>query len=214
MRHENKEIREDGAMKSFVILGAVALLVLVGVPMAAQATVTGVSMGGHGTAGINADGSVTSQMDAAWDPNGGPIIKVFSTDGKAGIITLTETIHNSGTVAWTDWHEQLLVPGESGTGWVPSPDTDNLWWGDGNNPGNEPNTNPPSTWDVDHPNDVMSFWFPATPVHPSQFLVITKDILVPEGMTTFAIAEWPTVPEPSVMVLAGFGVLALLKRRK
>ena len=201
-------------MKRFLILGALAMLVLIGAPMAAQATVTGVSMGGHGSAVINADGSVDISMDAAWDPSAGPIIQIFGTDGQPGIIHLTETIHNSGTVPWTDWHEQLLVRDADGTGWVPSPDTDNLWWGDGFNAGNAPNTNPPSTWAVDHPNDVMSFWFPTTPVFPSQFLVITKEILVPEGMTTFAIAEWPTVPEPSIMVLAGFGVLALLKRRK
>jgi len=201
-------------MKRFLILSVLALFVLLCAPMAAQATVTGVSMGGHGTADISADGSVTIEMDAAYDPTGDPIIKIFSTDGQPGIITLTESIHNSGTVPWTDWHEQLLVKSADGTGWVPSPDTDNLWWGDGINAGKAPSTNPPGTWAVDHPNDVMTLWFPKTPVFPSQKLIITKEILIPEGMTTFAIAEWPTVPEPSVMLLAGFGVLALLKRRK
>ena len=202
-------------MKRFLILGVLALVVILSAPMAAQATVTGVSMGGHGTAQINADGSVDINMDAAYDPSGGPIIKIFSTDGQPGTITLTETIHNSGTVPWTDWHEQLLVPGADGTGWVPSPDTDNLWWGDPNvNGGQQAHSNPPSTVQIDHPSDVIEFYFPTTPVFPSQTLTITKDILVPEGMTTFAIAEWPTVPEPSIMVLAGFGVLALLKRRK
>ena len=188
------------------------MLVLIGVPMSAQATVTGVSVGGATIGVISADGSVSLEFDAFWDPNGEPIIKVFTTDGLAGVVTLTETIHNSGTVAWTDWHEQLLVRDSAGTGWLPSPETDNLWWGDGVNPGNAGQSNPPGTVSVDHPNDIISFWFP--PVLPSQYLVITKDILIPAGMQTFAIAEWPTVPEPSVMVLAGFGVLALLKRRK
>ena len=201
-------------MKRFLILSALALVVLIGVPMAAQATVTGVSMGGAGSAVVNADGSVTIEMDAYWDPNGEPIIKIFNTDGQAGTVTLTETIHNSGSMPWVDWHEQLLVPGDgTSSGWVPSPDTDDLWWGDpSRNSGQQAHSNPPGNVDIDHPTDVISFWFP--PVANSQFLVITKDILIPEGMTQFAIAEWPTVPEPSVMLLAGFGVLALLKRRK
>ena len=206
-------------MKRFVILTIAALFVVVGASAFAQTggLMTGVTIDnpyGDSFVQISADGTVNIELDAYFDPYGPPILKIFTTNGQPGIITLTETIHNSGTVPWTDWHEQLLVPGADGTGWVPSPDTDNLRWGDGNNPGNAPNTNPPSTWAVDHPNDVMSFWFPTTPVFPSQFLVITKEILVPEGMTTFAIAEWPTVPEPSMMLLAGFGLLALLKRRK
>ena len=140
--------------------------------------------------------------DVIWDPNGGPIIKQFSVTGP-GDITWTETIHVGGTVPWTDWDEQIMVPDGTG-GWMPSPDNDLLEW-------ISPTTvnQPSDVTDVEAIDLLVIDFFP--PLLPSTILQITKTISVPNQMT-FQIWEWPTIPEPS-MALMGIGLLALIRRK-
>jgi len=202
-------------MRWFAVLAVATLALLMAVP--GLAAVTGVTI--DNPTGLPADAVITGPdsveitIDTFYDPDAPPIIKVFELDGVGGIIHLVENIHVGGGTPWTDWHEQLLVPDGAG-GWMVSPDSDNLWWGDPTRNDGEPATsNPPSNIGIDHPSDLIGFWFDC-PLVPSSFITITKDILVPEGMQTFAIAEWPTVPEPSLMVVFGVGLLALLKRSK
>ena len=152
--------------------------------------------------------------DVIWDPAGTPIIKVFhmqpGTPG--GTIILRETFHVGGNVPLTDWDEQLMVP-DAAQGWVVSPDNDKLFWEDGlSGIGNAPWSNQPGNWSIDHPNDLAVFDF-IPPAAPSTNVQISKEILVPGGMPTFAVFEWPTVPEPTIG-LAGLGLLALIRRKK
>jgi len=124
---------------------------------------------------------------------------------------LVETFHWHQPPPMTDWDEQLMVP-DGADGWAVSPDDDDLWWGDGVNSGNPPQSNQPGNWDIDHPTDLARIIF-NPPVQPSTMVTITKDILVPQGMQRFAVFEWPTIPEPSLVLLA-LGLLGLKLRRK
>lgn len=146
--------------------------------------------------------------DVAWGDSAGPIIKKFTMTG-AGNITLVETIHVSGTVAWTDWDEQIMVPGPVAGTWVPSPDTDLLEW---IAPVTVVGAGAGWTWTDDEPNDILVIDF-NPPVVPSTDLTITKTIANPNGVPVFQIWEWPTVPEPSI-ALVGIGLLGLMRRKK
>jgi len=144
----------------------------------------------------------------AWAPNAPPILKIFNTNRVAGLVTLHEKIHNAGNVAWTDWDEQLMVPDGTG-GWVVSNDFDNLFWN-----GATVIDPPGATVTIDEPIDLMVIDF-SPPVPPSSVIVIDKQIQVPQGMQTFAVAEFPTVPEPSsVLLLLGSGLVGVLGFRR
>ena len=154
--------------------------------------------------------------DVAWDPTGGPIIKVFDTDPATpgGILHLHETFHVGGNVPFTDWDEQLMVWDPLIAGWVVSSPTDKLEWGTGSNGAAAPTANQPGNWSLDPLTDLLVFDF-VPPVVPSTLVTIDKEILVPDGFGRFAVFEWPTVaiPEPTIG-LAGLGMLALIRRKK
>jgi len=169
-------------------------------------------------------------LDVWYIPGAGPIIKEITTNGESGIIHLTETIHIGSPaagagVAIHDWHEQLMVEDVSGA-WVPSPDGDGLWWGNYTNDGAFPIVveDLQAQITIDEPSDAVNIIF-SEPLVYCNTVTIKKDILVPAGPRsfcyppvssyTFAIYEWPTtIPEPSMMVMVGFGLLALRFRRK
>ena len=155
--------------------------------------------------GFNGDTAFVELGDVWWDPNMPPIWKIFNTDGVGGIIHLTETFHVAGTVPFTDWDEQLMVLDATGA-WVPSPETDGLIWTGGH-------SNPPGTVTIDQPNDIIVIaWQPGLP--PSTNVTIQKDIFVPDGLRTFAVAQWPTVPEPSLLSISGMAVFGILMYRR
>ena len=199
-------------MKWFSGFGIAVLAVMLAGPSFALVTDVLIDPSNAGYGEIVGPNMVEIFLDIGYDPDAGPVKKVFNTDGMGGIITLVENIHVGPGPCWTDWHEQLMVLNAAGD-WVVSPDTDNLWWGNGVNGGDPATSNPPADIQLDHPRDLLAFYW-VCPLPPSTNITITKDILVPEGMQTFAVWQWPTIPEPSVMLLAGLGLLALLKRRK
>jgi len=86
-----------------------------------------------------------------------------------------------------------------------SPD-DGLVWLNGQ-------SNPLGTVTIDGTIDkVVIKWDPAQ--QPGTDVFIQKDIYVPEGITTFAISEWPTVPEPSMLALGGISLIGMLTLRR
>jgi hypothetical protein len=157
----------------------------------------------YGTPGhqFTGDTAIAELGDVWWSPTAPPIWKIFTTDGTGGTIHLSETFRVSGDVPFTDWDEQLMVQDGTG-GWVPSPETDGLIWLGGQ-------SNPPGTVTIDEPNDIIVIkWQP--PLPPGTNVLIQKDIFVPEGIRTFAVAQWPTVPEPSMYAFGGIALLGML----
>ena len=149
------------------------------------------------------------------------IWKYFYYNGVEGVVHLREIIYVVGGINVTDWHEELWAMDSSGTGtWIPSPNNDDLWWGDGSNGGAAPQvtTHPGAQIIIDHPNDAVDFYFtnlidPANGAPNGQVIIIEKDILVPVCGTKFAIVQWPTTPEPSIILIA-LAALPFIRRKK
>ena len=193
-------------MRSFMFLAM--FLFVVFVASSAFPVIIGVDVSSpYGPVGVQFGGDIAELNfgDVWWDPSIPPIWKYFTTDGTETIIHLLEAFHVSGDVPFTDWDEQLFVQDATG-GWVPSPDTDGLEWLGAQ-------SNPQGTVTIDQPNDIIVIeWNPALP--PCTDVVIQKEIFVPEGIRYFAIAQWPTVPEPSMLVLGGISLLGLLAYKR
>lgn len=162
-----------------------------------------------GSASIDQFGDVTITGSTSYDPNADPILKIFTVDGTGAFFRLDELITNNGPTPWTDWHEELLVSDGQG-GWTPSTPGDGLFF-----EGvflNSPGGNVQGGF-----GDDMADIFFDNPVLPGQSIDITKYIAVPNGMTEFAIAEYPTVPVPAAVWLFGSGLIGLIgiaRRRK
>ena len=165
---------------------------------------------------------VTIEMDVWYEEGAEPIFKEFSTNGKSGIIHLTEIIHVQGDIPLTDWHEQLYM--KKCDEWVVSSDNDGLWWGnstsshDGND-GDFPVVEPEAEVVINEDQDMVNVFF-VNPVEGGFDIRIEKDILVPYECRAyqFAIAEWPTadppIPEPSMAIVLLTGLLTRRLRRK
>ena len=194
-------------MKWFVVLAGVVSAMLVAVPASAiliqsASTTQGViSITGGGT-------ELVYEAHIVADPNGDPIMKVIETDGSGGTIPLTELLTIDPGPSLADWHEQLMVFTALG-GWVESPDDDGLYWEWVSV------VDPVLPITVSNTGDLASMVW-GDPLPPGTSIHIEKGIVVPAGMQTFAIMEWPTViPEPATLSLVAAGaVLALLRRRK
>ena len=195
-------------MKKLIIVTMVAAVMAIAANVLATQYDFNVVFGSDGNAYVD-----INLGDVIWDPTGGPIIKVFKMQPgtTGGTLHLRETFHVGGNVPLTDWDEQLMVIDAVGL-WMVSPDYDNLLWEDGTLGGNAPWSNQPGNWSIDHPNDLAVFDF-VPPAVPSTNVQISKEILVPAGMATFAVFEWPTVPEPTIGLI-GMGLLALRRRKK
>lgn len=101
-----------------------------------------------------------------------------------------------------------MVPNPLG-GWMESPEDDGLSWA-------VVSLSYPVGTSVGLGNDgeLATVWW-GDPLPPGTAIEIVKHIDVPAGMEAFAIMEWPTVvPEPSVMVLVGLGLLGLIRRAR
>jgi hypothetical protein len=145
-----------------------------------------------------------SQADKIW--------KYFYLNGVEGVVHLREIIYVVGGIDITDWHEELWVYKTKTRSWVPSPNDDGIWWGDGNNGGAAPQITPGAQVVIDHPNDAVDIYF-TKPQSEGQIIIIEKDILVPACETLFAIVQWPTVPEPSITLIA-LAALPFIRRKK
>lgn len=156
---------------------------------------------------INGPGPIPIDLDV----NGLPWRKALTSSGNGffgGSILMRETIINSGTEPWTDWHEIDAKVGSHGTAWNSVTDvringTSILF--------NATVTG--NTIDLD------SFSQPALPGDvleiDKQLDALTRNVVGP-GVLVASILEYPTtIPEPSGMmlaVLAGGGLLCVRPR--
>lgn len=134
-------------------------------------------------------------------PNGGPVVApaFFSSQ-------IHESLLVSGSKPWTDWHEDLLVPGWS---WYPVSFQVN-----GGPASNLTISNTPGTTTT---GGSISYFF--DPVLPGSTVDILKRLVFDAGIpgTVYTgqihVAEYPT-PEPATMFLLAGGALALSRRRR
>ena len=192
-------------MKKFLVVAVFCFSII----LAGEALATDVAGGPYQGTVVN--GYIDFDLGTViWDPEAPPIIKIINTDGTAQTVTLVENIHVGGPIPWTDWDEQLMVSDGAG-GWVYSPDDDELEWVAPVTVAGLP-AGTTCDWNDNEPIDLLVINFnPPLPI--STQLTITKTIFVPEGMNQFAVFEWPTVPEPSIALMA-LGLLALRFRKK
>jgi hypothetical protein len=152
---------------------------------------------------------ISSPFEIYFDPTKGPWDKTFTNF--TWPLHITENIHVSQGVAWTDWDEKILTDG-----WIwasnPSPQVDLTG-----------NTIGQVIGDISADGHTVVFDF-SPALQPCTYLTITKTLVwtgggdpgvVPGPVT---IAEWPTVPEPGTLVLLLAGGVALAatewRRRK
>lgn len=180
--------------------------------------------------------------NVAFDPAAGPWLKRLINGGQSHNsgqnVPIIETFTNTGTLAWTDWHEEVRsrtqIPGgpgdepgflfregsvsiaaDFGGGFVPLADgvdytlVPTLYSGVPE-PGNNFN------WEA-----VSVFFAPNRLIAPGNRLRIEKSIFEVFGdadpwrpQEEAILAQYPTVPEPSSALLAVVGVLVAGFRRK
>lgn len=118
--------------------------------------------------------------------------------------TLHEFLITSGTLSWSDWHEQILTPGWSFANVVLGVNG----WG-----------TPAGFSVVNTPGNALqggsvSFYF--NPIPPNTFVQIQKTLVyngpVPATFSSIAIDQYPT-PEPATMSLLALGGAAVMRRR-
>ena len=156
-------------------------------------------------------------QDVYYDPDAGPWHKTLTLTTPAAvgtIFTLTENLHVGGgplgtAPAWTDYHEEILTPGWT---WSPNGPTGQYPWGFTalNWVGSAVYVIPLGNTKVD--------WTFNPPLPVCTDLTITKYLVYNGGagadpLAPIIIAEYPTVPEPSSIVLLIVGAISALAYR-
>ena len=153
-------------------------------------------------------------IDIAYDAAAGPIVKVFQiTSPVYHHLHIVEYLEVAGP-AIHDWHQILMVPDGEG-GWTPSGNYDDLWWSCRAGVTPWPDVTPaPSSIDVVNvPDDTLTvYWDEGLP--DGTQIILDFWVTVPADLTTFAIFQYPTTPEPATAALLGLGLAALWRRRR
>ena len=196
--------------KSLGVVGAAALMALAS--SAAHAGIdyaydfSYVSGGYTMTSNVVDANNVTFDISTSYFDNYNPINKGLGTDGVAGTVTLTETITNTGSAAWTSWSEALWENvGDTSTG--PGTPGPNVSWG-------TLASSVAGSFSVNSTTGLAVFNF-GTALGLGQSVVLTKQINYGDNVAEIGISEAP-VPEASTygMMLAGLSLVSFVARRK
>lgn len=196
--------------KSLSVVGAAALMALAS--SAAHAGIdyaydfSYVSGGYTMTSNVVDSNNVTFDITTSYFDNYNPINKGLGTNGTAGTVTLTETITNTGSAAWTSWSEALWENvGDASTG--PGTPGPNVSWG-------TLLSSVAGTFSVNSATGLAVFNF-GTALGLGQSVVLTKQINYGNNVAEIGISEAP-VPEASTygMMLAGLSLVSFVARRK
>ena len=196
--------------KSWSVAGAAALMALAS--SAAHAGIdyaydfSYVSGGYTMTSNVVDSNNVTFDITTSYFDNYNPINKGLGTDGIAGTVTLTETITNTGSAAWSSWSEALWENvGDESTG--PGMPGSNVSWG-------TLLSSVAGTFSVNSATGLAVFNFD-TALGMGQSVVLTKQINYGNNVAEIGITEAP-VPEASTygMMLAGLSLVSFVARRK
>ena len=194
----------------------------------AHSAVIGVSWIGGGSPGTSVDFTVidsdTIQIDilTEYDPNVGPIIKTFITDGQGGSLTLHEDITNTGETPWGAWNEACDTDAGNGNG---------CYWVSAEAEGHGGDFGPVyELLDTDITDDgIGDILLPGVkytfspPFFNGDTVSLTKEITYDPGVLEFYVYEWPSpyepasaVPVPAAAWLFGSALIGLagLKRKK
>ncbi len=167
------------------------------------------------------NGSVDIAVNTPAIPGHPPIVKMFETDAttqaNGGIITLNETITNTGTTAWTKWVEIV---------WVEACDTANANCAQAQYSPAGPG---PISWDgftssaagtqvlggLNGSFNVFSYNF-STPIAVGQSFTLSKNVAVTSGTQVFGVAEFAVVPVPPAawLMLSGLAGVGVAGRRR
>lgn len=205
----------------------------------------GASGGGGLSASTDYDGNMsgfTIAEDVLYDPSAGPWLKHLMNTGSgisSGVgVPLSEEFTNVGTQAWTDWHEEITGPIESGFGFGPvtifafERDSVSVYRNGGlltegpdytlqftlhPVPQPSPSATPPNQVDQgQHWQSVSLFFAAGSAIQPTDTLTITKNIFETHFNADVwtpeivpVIAQYPTIPEPTTLVYLVTAVVAL-----
>ena len=135
-------------------------------------------------------------IDVRYDPDAGPWIKLIDfLNQNVQVVTIIENLHVVGP-AWTDWHEEESHP-IPGWSWLPGSSMD------AKNPGGDlVIDNLEGAVSAD--GQQLDFLFPDTPLSECSTVSIVKQLVwqgAGQNPGSVRIKEWPTVPEPSTVVM-------------
>ena len=153
---------------------------------------------------VNIDNGTGGPIDINYDPSKGPWQKNFWLQNNQQSLTIIEVMHVSQIPAWTDWDEQIFGGGPGGWQWVDNPAPLCQFSGNGLGQADLVGT-------IDALKETVVFNF-TQPEVPSTILTITKTLhwsgqgAAPNSVF---VSQWPTVPEPSTIVLLISGLLTL-----
>lgn len=154
---------------------------------------------------ITGPDAVSIDIQTSYFPGVPSLMKMFETDGVGGTLTLTETITNNGTTAWSGWSEAM--------------------WDDSNfySPGNPGNlswtfvsSSVAGSSSINSGLGTLDFNF-ATALQGGQSFTLTKSIDYVDGTYAIGVAEAPApVPVPAALplLLSGLAGLSFMGRNK